>query len=392
MQIYIHIPFCLRKCRYCAFNSIVANSNLINEYVDALCLEIERTNIVEPIKTIYFGGGTPTILTTEQFSKVFNTLNSKFNLEHCTEITVEANPGTVDLKYLETLRRLGVNRLSLGVQSFDDDLLKILGRIHSSQEAIEIIHSAKSIFDNVSIDLMYDLPNQTYDILKDTLEMAMNLEVQHISIYGLEVEEETEFGKLYNLNKLLLPSDEESGKMYDLITNELPKQGWHRYEISNYAKKGYESQHNLGYWSDINYIGFGAGAHSYFSIRNVELGIRNLRYSINKSDFGIRYSNIKNIKKYIDDVKNNKEIQILEEVLNRQAAIEEFCFLSLRKAEGIDILKFQNKFNIKIGSIYDKIIKKLLEKHLIEMNNQRIYLTKLGMKYGNQVFCEFLLS
>ena len=387
MQIYIHIPFCLRKCRYCAFNSIVADSNLINEYVNALCLEIERANIVEPINTIYFGSGTPTILTTEQFSKVFNTLNSKFNLNHCIEITVEANPGTVDLKYLETLRRLGVNRLSLGVQSVDDNLLKILGRIHNSQEAIEIIHNAKSIFDNVSIDLMYDLPNQTYDILKNTLEMAMNLEVQHISIYGLEVEEETEFGRLYNLNKLILPSEEESGTMYDFITNELPKRGWYRYEISNYAKKGYESRHNLGYWSDVSYIGFGAGAHSYLLMQNVECRMQN-----EKIDLGVRFSNTRNIKEYILKIKNQKEVKIIEEMVNRQAAIEEFCFLSLRKAEGIDTLKFQNKFNVTIESIYDKIIKKLLEKHLIEMNNQRIYLTKLGMKYGNQVFCEFLLS
>ena len=377
MQIYIHIPFCIRKCRYCAFNSIIAEENLIDKYVEALCLEIERFKNNRSISTIYFGGGTPSILTLQQFKKIFDTLYSNFNLENTIEITVEANPGTVDYKYLEKLKNLGVNRLSLGVQSFDDNLLKILGRIHNSQEALKIIETAKNIFDNVSIDLMYDLPEQNLNILEKSLEIAIILEVQHISIYGLEIEEKTEFERLHKIGKLNLPSDEESNKMYDYITSELPKRGWHRYEISNYAKKGFESQHNLGYWSDIEYLGFGAGSHSYIKG--------------NDNNFGTRWSNIVNVNEYIEYINCYQDVRILEEEINEQAAMEEFCFLSLRKAEGIDVVKFKKKFNIPIENIYHKVIDKLCRKKLITIVDNKIKLTKLGMKYGNQVFSEFLL-
>ena len=389
MQIYIHIPFCIRKCQYCAFNSIAAEENLIDEYIEALCLEIERFKNHSSISTIYFGGGTPSILTLKQFKKIFDTLHSNFNLENTIEITVEANPGTVDYKYLKELKTLGVNRLSLGVQSFDDNLLKILGRIHNRQQAIEIIETAKKIFDNVSIDLMYDLPKQNLNALQKSLEMAMELEVQHISIYGLEIEENTGFERLYNVGKLNLPNDEESNKMYDYITSELPKRDWRRYEISNYAKKDFESQHNLGYWSDVEYLGLGAGAHSYV---NSELGMQNAELKINDNSFGIRWSNILNVNDYIEYINCDKDIRNLEELIDKKAAIEEFCFLSLRKAEGIDIIKFKNKFEISLDSIYHKIIKNLCEKNLIESVDNKIKLTKLGMKYGNQVFQEFLLS
>ena len=371
MQIYIHIPFCLAKCKYCAFNSIVANAQIIQEYVEAICKEIKQTSSTQKISTIYFGGGTPSILTFEQFTNIFKALHDTFNLNDCNEITVEANPGThLNYEYLHELRRLGVNRLSLGVQSFDDNLLRTLGRIHNSNEAIETIKLAKSIFDNVSIDLMYDLPGQNLTILSNTITTALNLQPQHISIYGLEIEESTEFGRLNNIGKLSLPSDELSDEMYEYIMSELPKHGFNRYEISNFARAGFESKHNLGYWSDVSYLGFGAGAHSYLD--------------------NLRYSNIVNVKEYIKRINSNEDVKQIEEIVTRERAMEEFCFLSLRKAEGIDTERFKQKFRVSIESIYDEAIDKLTQQGLIESTDKHIRLTDRGMKYGNYAFAQFL--
>lgn len=379
MQIYIHIPFCRAKCKYCAFNSIVADSELIERYVDALCTEINSSAQNQNITTVYFGGGTPSILTIEQLSKIFDALHRGYNLSHCIEFTLEANPGTVDKFYINGLRKLGINRLSLGVQSFDDDLLHTLGRIHNSQEAIATVKMAVSIFDNVSIDLMYDLPNQTAKILQNTLDIATNLNVQHISIYGLEVESETEFGRLHSSGRLSLPNDDESGKMYELITEELPECGFKRYEISNFAIEGFESRHNLGYWSDVKYLGFGAGSHSYLNISS-------------KYPFGVRLSNIQNVKKYIDRIKSGVNIKEIEEILSQKSAMEEFCFLALRKVEGISLRSFKDKFGMDIENIYADVIGKLKREGLIEVSDESIKLNERGMKYGNHAFAEFLLD
>ena len=392
MQIYIHIPFCLAKCKYCAFNSIVSNSDIIEKYIKTLCKEIRQSELNQKISTIYFGGGTPSILTARQFADIFESLNEKFNLNDCNEITVEANPGTdLTYDYLAQLQKFGVNRLSLGVQSFDDNLLKTLGRIHSSIEAIKAINLAKLVFENVSIDLMYDLPHQTPKILRETITTALKMKVQHISIYGLEVEESTEFGRLNEIGQLNLPNDDESNEMYEYIMSELPKNGFNRYEISNFAKSGFESQHNLGYWSDVPYIGFGAGAHSYFNekiVKSMETLLLTLHSSLfTDKDFGVRFSNVANVSEYIKGVD-----KCLEEIVTKERAIEEFCFLSLRKAEGIDIAKFKFKFGEDINSLYSKVIDKLNQQGLIEIENSHIKLTNRGMKYGNYVFSEFLLS
>ena len=379
MQIYIHIPFCRAKCKYCAFNSIVANTELIEDYVDALCIEIKSSAQTQVINTVYFGGGTPSILTISQLSRIFDALSRYHDLSQCIELTLEANPGTVDRYYLETLRQLGINRLSLGVQSLDDDLLHTLGRIHSSQEAIDTVKVATSIFDNVSIDLMYDLPGQTSEILQNTLNMAMNLDTQHISIYGLEIESETEFGKLQSIGRLNLPNDDESEAMYELITKELPRHGFKRYEISNFAVEGFESRHNLGYWSDVEYLGLGAGAHSYVKMPS-------------ESPFGVRLSNISNVAEYIINFKSGLNIRTTEEILTQKSAMEEFCFLALRKAEGIDLKRFKEKFRIDIYNVYNDVIDKLKREELIEVSNEHIKLNERGMKYGNYAFAEFLFD
>lgn len=379
MQIYIHIPFCRAKCKYCAFNSIVAQNGLIDEYVEVLCNEIESSSKSQAVDTVYIGGGTPSILTISQLTQMFDTLHKNYDLSHCREFTIEANPGTVNKCYLSDLRKLGINRLSLGVQSFDNKLLHTLGRIHNSEEAIETIKAAVSIFDNVSIDLMYDLPEQTAEILQNTLATAMALNVQHISIYGLEVEEGTEFGRLQSSGRLNLPNDEESEKMYELITKELPQHGFQRYEISNFAIEGFESRHNLGYWSDVEYLGFGAGAHSYIQMQNLSL-------------FGVRLSNISDIRGYIDSIKSGLNIKETEEILTQKAAMEEFCFLALRKTDGIDLKRFKAKFGFDIYSIYAEVIDKLECEGLIEVSDSHIKLNGRGMKYGNHAFAEFLID
>ena len=357
----------------------MAQNEIIDEYIDALCNELESSSKSQTVDTVYIGGGTPSILTISQLFKIFDTLHKNYDLSHCREFTIEANPGTVNKDYLSDLRKLGINRLSLGVQSFDDKLLHILGRIHNSEEAIETVKTAVSIFDNVSIDLMYDLPEQTIEILQNTLTTAMILNVQHISIYGLEVEEETEFGRLHSLGRLNLPNDEESEKMYEMITKELPQHGFQRYEISNFAVEGSESRHNLGYWSDVEYLGFGAGAHSYIQMSS-------------ESSFGVRLSNILDIREYIDGIKSGLNIKGTEEILTQRAAIEEFCFLALRKAEGIDLKRFKTKFGLDIYFIYAEVIDKLKREGLIEISDSHIKLNEHGMKYGNYAFAEFLID
>ena len=362
-SIYIHIPFCVRKCNYCAFNSKVSNDEEISAYVDALISEIKNSEF-EKISTLYFGGGTPTILKIEQLEKII----SLFKFDDTAEITIEANPGTVDEKYLRNLREIGFNRISLGVQSFNDELLKILGRIHTKNQAIETILLAKKYFGNVSIDLMYSLPNQSLIDVENDLEFAIAQDVQHISIYGLEIEEGTNFGKMYAEGNLNLPDD---SAMYDLIVATLPRFGFRRYEISNFAKKNFESRHNLGYWTGRKYLGFGAGAHSY--------------------NGKIRNSNVRDVATYIKKIRSGENVSVLEEIVSQKAAMEEFCFLGLRTAEGLSVETFYKNFGKNIFEIYGAVIEKNLKLGLLENSNGRIFLTPRGMKFGNVVFADFLL-
>lgn len=365
-MIYIHIPFCVRKCNYCAFNSKVSNAEEISDYVDALISEIKsiHSTLFTFHSSLYFGGGTPTILKINQLEKIL----SQFKFDSAAEITIEANPGTVDENYLKNLREIGFNRISLGVQSFNDELLKILGRIHDSKTALETIQTAKKFFDNVSIDLMYGLPRQKLEDVQKSVEIAVAQDIQHISIYGLEIEDGTNFGKLYNAGKLNLPDD---SAMYDFITEELPRAGFRRYEISNFAKKNFESRHNLGYWTGKKYLGFGAGAHSY--------------------NGKIRSSNIRDVATYIKKIRSGESVSILEEIVSPKAAMEEFCFLGLRTAEGLSVETFYKNFGKNIFEIYGAVIEKYLKLELLKFEDGRIFLTPRGMKFGNVVFADFLL-
>lgn len=363
-SIYIHIPFCVRKCNYCAFNSKVSNAAEIAAYVDALISEIKIRRVAEKISTIYFGGGTPGILKINQLEKILSNLKT----EGAAEITIEANPGTVDEDYLRNLREIGFNRLSLGVQSFNDALLKILGRIHDSKTALETIQTAKKYFGNVSVDLMYGLPRQTLLDVRNSVEIAIAQDIQHISIYGLEIEDGTKFGAQYAAGKLELPDDD---AMYDYIVEALPRAGFIRYEISNFAKKNFESRHNLGYWTGVKYLGIGAGAHSYSG--------------------KIRSSNIREVAEYIKKIRVGESVSIIEEIVSPNAAMEEFCFLGLRTAEGLSVEKFYKKFGADIFEIYGAVIEKYLKLGLLNFSDGRIFLTPRGMKFGNVVFADFLL-
>ena len=370
-MIYIHIPFCERKCNYCAFNSKTGDAAEKNSYVDALIKEINLRKNFSKVETIYFGGGTPTTLTLNQLEKIIGAIRENFLIDDAAEITIEANPGTVDENYLRGLKCLGFNRLSLGVQSFDDALLKILGRIHDSRTAIETVELAKKYFDNVSVDLMYGLPNQTLDKLRRDLEQIKSFDVQHVSIYGLEIEEGTKFFALARAGNLPLPDENLCADMYELITATLPAFGYRRYEISNFAKENFVSRHNLGYWTGKNYIGVGAGAHSFDGKR--------------------RTSNIRDVATYIKKICAGENISVVEEIVTRQAAMEEFCFLGLRKVDGISAQAFKKIFGAEIGAVFSEAINKNQRRGLLMIDGDKIFLTERGLALGNEVFADFLL-
>lgn len=371
-QIYIHIPFCAAKCNYCAFNSKVSTADERENYVDALISEISTIYSLQATSSIYFGGGTPTILTLNQLEKIFTAIQKNFTVEKNSEITIEANPCTVNEKILRGLKSIGFNRLSLGVQSFNDKLLKILGRLHNSKVAVEIVKTARKIFENVSIDLMYGLPNQTLADVKFDVERAADLNVSHVSIYGLEVEPNTKFFQLNKDGKLNLPDENICGDMYDYITENLPRLGYNRYEVSNFAKIGYESRHNIGYWTGAKYFGFGAGAHSY--------------------DGKFRKSNILNVTDYIKKIRAGLPVSKVEEVVTINAAMEEFCFLGLRMTAGIDAEIFHKRFDKNIFDVFGSVIEKNIRRGLLAIDGNKISLTAAGMKIGNVVFADFLLD
>lgn len=381
--IYIHIPFCRQKCFYCDFPSFAGREKKIDRYLQALEQEfallrqrLYPKDNVRDIKskfaprTIYIGGGTPTALNAHQLEKLLEIV--KKYVAVAEEFTIEMNPGTVDREKLLLLQQAGVNRLSVGVQSFDDHCLKKIGRIHTVQEAVDTIELAHNLgFDNISLDLIYGLPQQDREILTKSVERALTLPVQHISIYGLQLEEGTAFQRMADMGKLHLPTDELVEAMHDYIVEKLPEAGYQRYEISNYALPGYESKHNLSYWQDVEYLGLGSGAHSYWQ--------------------GTRYENPSSIDDYISALEAGKLPATLEEQVDRQAHMEEYCFLGLRTAAGIDKNLFQQKFGVDLFKVYGRTIEKLVAQDLLQHTARGIALTTLGMKYGNQVFGEFLL-
>lgn len=377
--LYVHLPFCRQKCFYCDFPSYAGQEGRMAVYVEALLGELAREGAPlraawGPPRTVYLGGGTPTALPPALMERLLAGLREFLAAApDALEFTCECNPGTVDAAYLSLLRAGGVNRLSLGVQTFDDALLRRIGRIHTAAQARAAVRQARAAgFQNISLDLIYGLPGQTLAGLEMSVQQAFALAPQHISIYGLQVEEGTAFARAQAAGRLALPSDEESEAMYDYMTTALPVAGYARYEISNFARPGFESRHNLGYWQDVPYLGVGAAAHSYLD--------------------GQRYENPRGIEEYLAALRESGRARREEEPLTRATSMEEFAFLALRTARGIDRARFAARFGCELASVYADAIARMRARGFLEEDAQGVRLTPLGMKYGNWVFEAFLLD
>ncbi|MDC3413332.1 radical SAM family heme chaperone HemW [Aquibacillus sp. 3ASR75-11] len=374
-SVYIHIPFCQQICHYCDFTKFFYNEQLANQYLEALEKEIS-TYIAHPkeaVRTIFVGGGTPTALTSTQLKRLLDMIDMHFEVTNCLEYTFEANPGDLDEEKIHLLKSYGVNRISLGVQVFDDNMLEEIGRIHRVKDVYRTIESLlKNDFGNTSIDLIYGLPNQTLDHFKDTLQEAMSFGLPHYSAYSLQIEPKTVFYQRYKKGKLHKPKEEEEAAMFEHLRKEMEKSGVHQYEISNFSKSGFESKHNLTYWNNDFYYGFGAGAHGYLP--------------------GRRIINLRPLPAYVKQANENGIPVLHEESIGKKEKIEEEMFLGLRKMEGVSKTAFFEKYGTTIEQLYGSELHVLKSKGWLADNNSHIHLTKEGVLFGNGVFQEFLLD
>ena len=377
LELYIHIPFCVKKCAYCDFLSGPASNQQIEEYVQALIEEIryykEFVKKYE-VSTVFWGGGTPSLLTGEQMKALMETLRQTFFIRQNAEITMEANPGTVTVEKLLACQKAGINRISFGLQSVNNEELKMLGRIHTYEEFLESYEAArKAGFQNINVDLISAIPKQTVSSWEQTLQTIISLQPEHISAYSLIVEEGTTFAKLYGEGcKLehLLPTEEDERRMYERTEELLREAGYHRYEISNYAKEGYECQHNLGYWERKEYLGLGLGTSSLIE--------------------ETRFHNTDEMEEYLRDASNPILLRREQEKLDRQEQMEEFVFLGLRKIRGIQEEKFAEMFGEDIWDCYGKNLERVIKEGLLEREEGVLRLTRKGIDVSNYVFYEIL--
>ena len=373
LGIYIHIPFCMKKCYYCDFISFENKIEYVEEYIEEIVKELKQYNLKEyDVTTIYIGGGTPSFINEKYIKRLLDELKNKL-IENKTkfkdiEITIEINPGTITRKKLEQYKKSGVNRISIGLQSTNDELLKEIGRIHNYKQFLDSYQLIKEVgFDNINIDLMIGLPNQTIKDIKQSLEEIIKLNPTHISTYSLIVEEKTKLEKLIESGKLELPDEEEERQMYWYVKNTLELNGYNHYEISNFAKKGKESKHNLNCWEQKEYIGLGISAHSYLN--------------------GIRYSNSTSDEK---SGKWNYSDKKIEERQNLEDKKKEYMLLGLRKIEGVSIQKFKEKYVDNPIFLYRKELEKLINEDLLEIDGDYIRLTDRGIDFANLVWEEFV--
>lgn len=372
---YIHIPFCEHICYYCDFNKVFLEGQPVDEYIEALLKEARlalRQKSVEKMETLYVGGGTPTSLTASQLERLLSGLREILPYNN-GEFTVEANPGDLTADKLDVMKNYGVNRLSMGVQTFDDRLLKKIGRKHTAQDVYDTIQLLEEKdFSNVTIDLIYALPGQSLESFRDTVTRALALDLPHYALYSLILENQTMFMNWVRRGKMHLPEQELEAQMYAETIDAMEKAGRKQYEISNFAKPGFESQHNLVYWNNQNYFGLGAGASGYLGNR--------------------RYKNRGPIQHYLKSLKNDQLPVLEEEILTQKAQIEEEMFLGLRKILGVDKTVFENRFGFSMMDVYGDVIEKLKQQKLITETDSRVCLTEEGLFRGNDVFEEFLLS
>ena len=378
LGIYIHIPFCKQKCYYCDFISYANSEKKVEEYIKALKREIkeESKNINKEeyiINTIYIGGGTPSFIEEKYISEIVYEIKENYNIEKEAEITIELNPGTVNEEKLKEYKKIGINRLSIGLQSTKNELLKEIGRIHTYEEFLNCYNLAKKVqFKNINVDLMLGLPNQTLENVEESLKEVIKLEPQHISFYSLIVEENTPIEKMLKQGKLSLPNEELERKMYWNAKKILEEKKYIHYEISNFAKEGYESKHNLNCWNQKEYLGFGVASHSYFK---------------NK-----RYCNTNCIEEYCKNIneENMNKNRTICEMQTEEEKKKEYMLLGLRKIEGIDIQEFKNKFIENPIYKFHKELEKLVNEDLIEIDLNQIKLTNKGLDFANLVWEEFV--
>ena len=375
LGLYVHIPFCVKKCKYCDFNSYKMDIDSKKRYIEDLKIEMElysnklykdnkyknkeccSLNKNDKITSIFVGGGTPSILTSDEIREVFISIKEMFDIDENAEITIECNPGTLTLEKLKTMKEIGINRLSIGLQAIQEKHLNFIGRIHTYEEFEKNYKDALSVgFKNINIDLMYSLPNQTLCDWKETLEKVVHLNPTHISAYSLILEEGTELYNMYESNKFELIDENVDIEMYEYTINYLKSKGYNQYEISNYSKEGYNCEHNILYWECEHYIGIGAGASGY----------------INEN----RYNNVESLEDYhLSLVKREKPIQE-NEILSEKDMIEEKIFMGLRMNKGIKFEDFKKKFGIDFREKYNKQIEMLLARKLINQSFEGIQLTQ----------------
>ena len=369
LGIYVHIPFCKKKCDYCDFISFSNKDDIQEQYIEAVCKDIEKAKeqaFNYEINTIYFGGGTPSYIKPEFIGKILESIKENYIVLADAEVTIEINPGTINKDKLEYYKKIGINRLSIGLQSTHDRLLKTIGRIHTYNEFMETYNLARQVgFENINVDLMLALPTQTLDELVQSTKEIIKLNPEHISIYSLILEENTSLYKKVMNGEIELLDEDLERKMYWETKKVLEANGFEHYEISNFAKKGFKSKHNMGCWEQEEYLGFGVSSHSYFA---------------NK-----RFSKTNNIEKYIE----NFDFEI-NEVQDREAKAKEYMLLGLRKLEGVSISAFERKFEINPLFYFRFEISKLEEEDLIEVDLDNIKLTNKGLDLANQVFEEFV--
>lgn len=385
MGLYIHIPFCKKKCEYCDFISYEGKENLVEKYIE--CVKHELTEIGEQnridyennlddlvlVKTVYIGGGTPSFINSKYISELLNVIKNSFTLDNDVEITLEVNPGTADEYKLKEYKDSGINRLSIGLQETHDRILKNIGRIHTYENFLNTYNLARKIgFNNINVDLMLGLPGQTLLDLNESLDNVIKLNPEHISVYSLILEEGTPLYFKVSNHQVQLPDDELERKMYWKVKEKLQEAGYIHYEISNFAKLGYESKHNLSCWNQEEYIGVGVASHSYTN--------------------NVRYSVIENIEEYIKNIDTDNEADniIFHEKQNKDSKMREYMLLGLRKIEGIKIQEFKNKFEIDPIVLYKNELKKLKDEGLIKIDSNSIKLTNKGLDLANIVWEEFV--
>ena len=401
LELYLHIPFCAKKCAYCDFLSAPAGRKTQEAYVEALKREIHTFPEKEKyrVSTVFFGGGTPSILEAGKITEIMDLLHQEFLFLPDAEVTIECNPGTAGLHKLAEYRKAGINRLSLGLQSSKNQELSLLGRIHTWEDFLQTYEAARKVgFDNINVDLMSALPGQSVQSWRETLEAVLALCPQHISAYSLIIEEGTSFYETYHEdderrsrgeNPRYLPSEEEEREMYCMTEELLAEAGMERYEISNYALPGFACRHNIGYWNGTEYAGFGLGASSLLQLsrpyQKIEKGIPELE---EKKTSGLyRVKNPDSMEKYLKGDFSEREY----ELLTRQNQMEEFMFLGLRMIKGISEKEFETKFGIRIDEVYQNVLKRQQTLGFLERKEGGIRLTSRGLDVSNAVMAEFLL-